>query len=289
MAPPRYHNRRVLPGFSFWILNNNQVNLTTGGDPNLYCYGPGSGNDGTPGWGGAINPSGGANLVYTAASTGTYTLVCTTPTQNTQFQYPLMVMQMITFNNPSYTASSFPYTNNNVTLCSFNNYMFGEGGELFLDIYSVQLPPGLFTFTATMAPGPSGIQDIMMLLSDSNGNWVATATPNANGNYPLDSPATFQFTSTGGNLHALSPVLRSRRIAWVWWCRYQPQVYTLSIIPPPPGSTAMSIQSPAPIYSSSTTASVSVTVTAPNASDGTPDGECHGDSRRRQQSNREPH
>ena len=131
-------------------LNNNQVNLTTGGDPNLYFYGPGSGNDGTPGWGGAVNPSGGANLVYTAASTGTYTLVCTTPTQNTQFQYPLMVMQMITFNNPQYTAISFPYTNSNVTLCSFNNYMFGEGGELFLDIYSVQLPPGLFTFTATM-------------------------------------------------------------------------------------------------------------------------------------------
>ena len=50
--------------------NNNQVNLTTGGDPNLYWYGPGSGNDGTPGWGGAINPSGGANLVYTAAYDG---------------------------------------------------------------------------------------------------------------------------------------------------------------------------------------------------------------------------
>ena len=108
-----------------------------------------------------------------------------------------MAMQMNTVATPQYTVSSFPYNNNNATMCQLNTYD-GYMPYFFADIYTLQLPAGLFTITATMAPGASGAQDIAMILYDSNGNQVATGLPNANGNYPLDSPGTFQFTGPGG-------------------------------------------------------------------------------------------
>ena len=241
--------------------SNNQVNLNTGGDPNLYWYGPGNLAGGTPGWAGAINPNGGANLVYTAHATGTYTLVCTTTTQNSQFLYPLMAMQINTVAAPQYTVSSFPYNNNNATMCQLNTYN-GYMSYFFADMYTLQLPAGLFIITATMAPGASGAQDIAMILYDVNGNQVATGLPNANGNYPLDSPGTFQFTTSTAGTYTL--VLESDGAAFTGpGAAYQPYIYSLSVVQPPSGTTALSFPPPVPI--SGTTATVTVTVIADNS------------------------
>ena len=79
-----------------------------------------------------------------------------------------------------------------------------------------------------------------MLFMDSNGNWVTFATPNANGNYPLDSPATFQFTSTGGTYTLF---LQSYAAGFTGLgAAYQPYIYSLSVVQPPSGTTALSFR-----------------------------------------------
>ena len=79
--------------------NNVSIQNNYGWDGNM--------TNGTPGWNGSINASGGTNAVLTVSgATGNYTIICTTTNANTGYSYPLMFYQYSTGFHPAVLAGS---------------------------------------------------------------------------------------------------------------------------------------------------------------------------------------